>query len=91
MNFRLLKHLLLLIILMGVIWLNYQTLQSGGYEESYRNPLFAIILCFLGMLNSLFWLTVEFLKMFFADNVQVMARLNGDFWTVLFGPVKEER
>ena len=91
MNFRLLKHLLLFIILMSVIWLNYQTLQSGSYEESLRNPLLAIILCFLGILNSLFWITVEVLKIFFADNVQVMARLNGDFWTVLFGPIKKGR
>ena len=88
MNFF--KHLFSIFILVGVIIYNYGLTQNGGYEEAFRNPLFVIILCCLGILVSLFWLSVEIAKILFRNNEKILSRLNGDFWTIILGPVKDQ-
>lgn len=84
------KHLFSIFILVCVIIYNYGLTQNGGYEEAFRNPLFVIILCCLGILVSIFWLSVEIAKILFRKNEKVLNRLNGDFWTIILGPVKTE-
>ena len=90
MSKKLLINIVLLSMFIAAAWYNYHLTQTGRYEEAFRDPLLMIIACFGGMLFSLFWIVVELLKTIFSNNAKAMERLNGDFWTVILGPVKKE-
>ena len=90
MILNLVKLIVIFILMLGLAWFNYDIMQSGRAEEAWRNPFLMLILCGMGMLVSVFWMIVELLKLPFSDNPEVMARLNGDFWTVILGPVKKD-
>lgn len=91
MSITFFKHLFFIVVLVVVARYNYNLILTGRYEEAFRDPLWAIVICCGGIVFSLFWMCIEILKVIFAKNNKVMERLNGDFWTVLLGPVKEEK
>ena len=89
MSHKLFKNLLVLIAMLALIWWNYELMQSGQADVALRNPFLMIIVCIGGTVYALFWIVVELLKRVYAHNPKVMSRLNGDFWTVLLGPIKK--